>query len=102
MKSRKVLLDRLERTLLGARRIPRSIQVSDDWNESVMRDIGESTPLTVQGKDSSALFTDIAWRFTAAAGLAALVLLVYNLVLGFIDYGELAVRFLDDPSTFII
>jgi hypothetical protein len=44
----------------------------------------------------------MAWRFTDAAGLAALALLVYNLVLGFIDYGELAVMFLEDPSAFII
>ncbi len=102
MKSRKVQLDRLERTLLGARRKPRSMQASDEWNEYVMTDIRKLGPLTVQEKDQSASLTDMAWRFTAAAGLAAAALLVYNLVLGFIDYGELAARFLVDPSMFII
>ncbi len=67
-----------------------------------MRDIRELGTLTSQEKDSSTSLTNMAWRFTAAAGLAALALLVYNLVLGFIDYGELAVRFLEDPFTFII
>jgi hypothetical protein len=95
-------LDKLERALLRARRRPRTIIVSDGWNESVMNDVRRIGPLVTEQRASFASLAHTAWRFSAAAGLAALALLVYNLINGFVDYGELALIFLEDPSAFII
>jgi len=43
-----------------------------------------------------------AWRFSAAACFIALMLLAYVYSNGFVDYQELAQRFLEDPIEFII
>jgi len=94
--------DRLERALFRARRKPATISVSEGWSESVMNDVRGIGVPEVEETDFLASFARIGWRFSAAAGLAAIALLVYNLINGFMDYGELAALFLENPSAFII
>jgi hypothetical protein len=102
MGRRKKRLDELERALFSARRESGSIRVSEGWREAVMGDIHRIGPLAPEKRDSLAPFAAVAWRFSAVAGLAAVVLLVYNLIHGFVDYGELVTMFFRDPSAFII
>ena len=102
MTERKRKLDELELALLRARRKPDTISVSAGWSETVMNDVRAIGALETEEQDLLSPLAHIAWRFSAAAGTAALALLAYNLINGFVDYGELALIFLEDPSAFII
>jgi hypothetical protein len=102
MSRRKKRLDELERALFSARRKSGPVRASEGWSEVVMRDVHRIGPLAPEKRDSLASFAAVAWRFSAAAGLAAVALLVYNLIHGFVDYGELVAMFFQDPSAFIL
>ena len=101
MKPRKRILDELEEILFSAYRTQRETAPNARWREAVM---GEVRLLGVlePAKDNQVLFVRFERRFLAAACFVALMLLVYIASNGFVDYQELAMRFLENPIDFII
>ncbi|MCX5752289.1 MAG: hypothetical protein NTW97_01450 [Candidatus Krumholzibacteria bacterium] len=101
MKRNRKKLDELESRLFSAYRSGESRTLGAESRESVMREIrrmgaGEA-PNGVQLQIGR-----FAWRFSAAACVVALLLLVYVFSNGFVDYQELALRYLENPMDFII
>lgn len=101
MASRKNKIDELEKALFRAHRNREKIPTSETWRKAVMSDIRNLGALRKEYV-SLDLFGVLAWRFSAAACFAALILLVYIFATGFIDYHELAMQFLEDPLSYIL
>jgi len=101
MKRDKRKLDELESRLFVAYRERDDGGTDGGWRESAMREIralgAAETPNGVQAQIGR-----FAWRFSAAACVIALMLLAYVYSNGFVDYQELAQRFLEYPIEFII
>jgi uncharacterized membrane protein len=98
---RKNKLEKLEKALFETHRTGETLEVSKGWHESVMQDIRNPAILTEE-RDILTQLGGLAWRFSAAACLAALILLVFVLSTGFIDYQELALQFIEDPLSYIM
>lgn len=101
MKRTRKNLDELEARLFSAYRAREYSETDADWRGSVMR--------TIRGLDAAeapngvqARIGRFAWRFSAAACLIALLLLVYVFSSGIVDYQELAMRYLENPIDFMI
>ncbi len=101
MKGHTRKLEELEKGLLSAYRAQEDPKPGVLWRESVMGELRRLGPLEVEG-DEEVLFGRLAWRFSAAAVFVALILLVYMLSNGFVDYQDLAMRYLENPMDFII
>ena len=101
MKRNRKKLDELESRLFSAYRA-REYQAADaGWRESVMREIRRMG--AVEAPNGVQLqIGRFAWRFSAAACFVALLLLAYVFSNGFVDYQELAMRYLENPMDFII
>ena len=101
MKGRPQMLDELEKRLFSAYRAQEDPTPGPLWRESVMGDLRRLGPLAIEGNGEAA-FGRLAWRFSAAAVFVALILLVYMLSNGFVDYQDLAMQYLANPIDFII
>ncbi len=101
MKGHTRKLEELEKGLLSAYRAQEDPKPGALWRESVMGELRRLGPLEVEGNEE-VLFGRLAWRFSAAAVFVALILLVYMLSNGFVDYQDLAMRYLENPMDFII
>ncbi len=101
MKRNEKKLDDLESRLFSAYRSREYRETDAGWRESAMREIrglgAAETPDGVQAQIGR-----FAWRFSAAACVIAALLLGYVFSSGFVDYQELAMRFLENPIEFII
>jgi len=101
MKRNKERLDELESRLFSAYRSGEYGAANPDRRESVMREIRRMG--AVEAPNGAQLRIErFAWRFSAAACLVALLLLAYVFSNGFVDYQELAMRFLENPIEFMI
>ncbi len=101
MKRNKERLDELESRLFSAYRSGDFRAAHAARNESVMREIRRMGP--VEAPNGAQLqIGRFAWRFSAAACVIALLLLAYVFSNGFVDYQELAMRFLENPIDFMI
>ncbi|MBN1884395.1 MAG: hypothetical protein JW876_02580 [Candidatus Krumholzibacteriota bacterium] len=96
MNETKERLRRLEAALFAAARRRPVPEPPAAWSARVMRDIRRIGPLAAP--NNSAPFGRLAWRFAAAACLAALVLFVLAARGGLIPYGEIARILLEDPT----
>ena len=94
-------IDDLERRLYAAHRSQECPPVRGDWRSAVMREVRLAGDADAAGEDRLRVGR-FAWRFSAAACFIALILLAYVYSSGFVDYQELAMRFLEDPIDFII
>lgn len=101
MKKNTGRIDDLERRLYAAQRSREHPPFRGDWRSAVMREIRLAGIAGSAGEDRL-LIGRFAWRFSAAACLVALILLAYVYTNGFVDYQDLAMRFLEDPIDFII
>jgi len=101
MKKRTRMIDELEKRLIRAYRAQESPAPGAPWQESVMSEIRRRGAFRAAA-NGQALFSRFAWRFSAAACLIALLLLAYIYSNGFVDYQELAMRYLENPMDFII
>ena len=102
MKRDKTRIDDLERYLFAAQRaLEAPPPAGPGWLESVMSDIRRLGAVEGRG-DGEAAFSSFAWRFAMVTGIVALILLAYIYSNGFVDYQELAARYLDNPLDFII
>ena len=99
--SRTRKLDELEKRLYAACRGPAGIMPGAGWREAVMDEI-RLRGASETGERARAFFVRFAWRFSAAACLVALALLAYMFANGFVDYQDLAMRYLENPIDFII
>jgi hypothetical protein len=101
MKRNREKLDDLESRLFSAYRSGDYQAPRSGWRESAMREIrgmgAVETPNGVQQQIGR-----FAWRFSAAACVIALLLLAYVFSNGFVDYQELAIRYLANPIEFMI
>lgn len=101
MNRNKKKLDDLESRLFSAYRSREYRETDAGWRESVMREIrGLDAAGTANG--AQAQIGRFAWRLSAAGCVVALLLLGYVFSSGFVDYQELAMRFLENPIEFII
>ncbi len=94
-------LEELEKVLFAARRGEDEITVGEDWQQSVMNDVRAMGEPAEAGL-SFEMLGRFAWRFSTAALLAALILLIYVYATGFINYQELAMHFIEDPLSCIL
>ncbi len=101
MKPRKESLEALERTLFAERRGRGRITPGGQWRAAVMTDV-RGRSLAMSGATQEAFVARFAWRLSAIAACAAIALLIYALNQGFVDYGDLAMRFLEDPVGFLM
>lgn len=101
MKRNREKLDMLESRLFSAYRSGNYQAADTGWRESVMREIRRGG--AAEASNGVQLQVGrFAWRFSAAACIVALLLLAYIFSNGFVDYGELAMRYLENPMDFII
>lgn len=101
MKRNKEKLDELESRLFSAYRSGDKRAARTGWHESVMRDIRRMG--AVEAPNGVQLqIGRFAWRFSAAACIVALLLLAYMFSNGFVDYRELAMRYIENPIDFMI
>ena len=101
MKAKKKSVDDLEKLLFSAYRTRQEAAPDAGWRKSVMREIHLLGAHEAESNDG-ALFGRFAWRFAAAAGLIALILLVYIFSSGVVDYQQLALQYFQNPIDFII
>jgi len=101
MKRNRKKLDELESRLFSAYRSGDYQALHASSRESVMREIRRMGAVEAPN-DVQLQIGRFAWRFSAAACLIALLLLVYVFSNGFVDYQELAMRYLENPVDFII
>ena len=101
MKAKNKSIDGLEKLLFTAYRTRQELTPGVGWRAPVMREIRLLGAHETASNDG-ALFGRFAWRFAAAAGLVALVLLVYVYSSGFVDYQQLALQYFQNPIDFII
>ena len=101
MKRNREKLDELESRLFSAYRSAGFQAMDAGRRESAMREIRRmgavEAPNGVQMQIGR-----FAWRLSAAACIVALLLLAYVFSNGFVDYQELAMRYLENPIDFII
>jgi hypothetical protein len=101
MKRNRKKLDELESRLFSAYRSRDDRALPAESRESVMREIRRMG--AVEASNGVQLQVGrFAWRFSAAACIVALLLLAYVFSNGFIDYQELAMRYLENPIDFIM
>ena len=101
MKRNRRKLDELESRLYSSYRSQERRAAHAGWRESVMREIRRRG--TVESSNGVQLqIGRFAWRFSAAACVVALLLLAYVFSNGFVDYQDLAMRYLENPIEFII
>jgi hypothetical protein len=101
MKRNREKLDELESRLFSAYRSAGFQAMDAGWRESAMREIRRTG--AVEAPDGAPqLIGRFAWRFSAAACIVALLLLAYVFSNGFVDYRELAMRYLESPIDFLI
>jgi hypothetical protein len=101
MKRDKTKLDALEARLFAAYRSHEHRIARREWRESAMREIRLMGAFEETGSVQQQIGR-FAWRFSAAACIVALLLLAYVFTNGFVDYQELAMRYLENPIEFII
>jgi len=101
MKAKKKSIDGLEKLFFSAYRTRQEAAPGAGWRKSVMREIHLLGAHEAESNDG-ALFGRFAWRFAAAAGLIALILLVYIFSSGVVDYQQLALQYFQNPIDFII
>jgi hypothetical protein len=101
MKVKKKSVDDLEKLLFSACRTRQEAAPGAGWRAAVMWEIRFLGAHETASNDE-ALFGRFAWRFAAAAGLIALVLLVYVFSSGVVDYQQLALQYFQNPIDFII
>jgi hypothetical protein len=101
MKKRARMIDELEERLFSGYRAQECVPRGDGWRRPVMSELHRLGPLAVGGNGEAA-FGRLAWKFSTAAVFIALLLLVYMLSNGFVDYQDLAVQYLANPMDFII
>jgi len=101
MNAKKKSVDDLEKLLFSTYRMRQEATPGAGWRKSVMREIHLLGAHEAESNDG-ALFGRFAWRFAAAAGLIALVLLAYVFSSGFVDYQQLALQYFQNPIDFII
>lgn len=101
MKRNKGKLDELESLLFSAYRSREYEAMRTGWRESVMHEIRRMGKVE-EPSGIQARIGRFAWRFSAAACIVALLLLAYVFSNGFVDYQELAMRYLENPIDFII
>jgi hypothetical protein len=101
MSAKNKSIDDLEKLLFSAYRARQEAAPGAGWRQSVMREIHLLGARETAGNDG-ALFGRFAWRFAAAAGLVALILLAYVFSSGFVDYQQLALQYFQNPIDFII
>ena len=97
----KIKIEDLERYLFAAHRALEAPPPGPGWRESVMSEIRGFGAFEERGNGEAA-FSNFAWRFALVTGIVALILLAYIHSNGFVDYRELAARYLDNPLDFII
>ena len=101
MKRNKKKIENLERYLFSAQRVLEAPLPGPGWRESVMSEIRRFGAFEERGNGEAA-FSSFAWRFAMVTGIVALILLAYIYSNGFVDYQELAARYLENPLDFII
>ena len=102
MNERKKAVEAFERALFEAgRRRPAAAVAGERWRAALMADIRRRSPRRLEAEEQT-FAARLAWRLSAAAACAALALLIYAMKAGFVDYEELAMRFLEDPVRFLI
>ncbi len=103
MKAKKETVEAIERSLFAARRRrgPEPAVPGEGWRANVMAEVRRRA-LMRAGTNRETFAARFAWRLSAVAACVALVLLIYAMREGFVDYEELAVRFLEDPVGFLI
>jgi hypothetical protein len=101
MKRNKKRIEDLERYLFAAQRALDAPPPGPGWRESVMSEIRRLGGVEERGNGEAA-FSGFAWRFAMVTGIVALILLAYIYSNGFVDYQELATRYLENPLDFII
>ena len=101
MNAKKKSVDDLEKLLFSTYRMRQEATPGAGWRKSVMREI-HLLGAHEAASNGGALFGRFAWRFAAAAGLIALVLLAYVFSSGFVDYQQLALQYFQNPIDFII
>jgi hypothetical protein len=94
-------LEELESRLFSAYRSADVPAFDEDRRGSAMREIRRRGAVEPEN-GVEAQVGRFAWRFSAAACIVALLLLAYVFSNGFVDYQELAMRFLANPVDFII
>ena len=101
MKRNRKKLEELESRLFSAYRARDCQGVTAESRESVMREIRRMG--AVEASNGVQLqIGRFAWRFSAVGCVIALLLLAYVFSNGFVDYQELAMRYLENPIDFII
>jgi hypothetical protein len=101
MKRNRKELDELESRLFSAYRSADCRAMDASSRESVMRAIRRMGAAEASNGVQMQIGR-FAWRFSAAACVVALLLLAYVFSNGFIDYQDLAMRYLENPIDFII
>jgi hypothetical protein len=101
MKRNRKKLDELESRLFSAYRSGDYQALHAGSRESVMHEIRRMGAVEAQNGVQLQIGR-FAWRFSAAACIVALLLLAYVFSNGFVDYQELAIRYLENPIDFII
>jgi hypothetical protein len=95
------VIDELEKRLFSAYREHEQVPPGDAWRQSLMDDLRRLGPLSFE-TNGEAAFGRLAWKFSTAAVFIAIVLLVYMLSSGFVDYQDLAMQYIANPIDFII
>jgi len=101
MKRNRKKLDEFESRLFSAYRARDYQGVTAESRESVMRAV-RRLGAAEASNGVQLQIGRFAWRLSAAAGVVALLLLAYVVSSGFVDYQELAIRYLENPIDFII
>jgi hypothetical protein len=101
MKRNERRIDDLETRLFDAYRAGEYRTPGAGWRESVMREIRRRGRLDERAAVRQQIGR-FAWRLSAVAAVVALLLLAYVFSSGFVDYQELAIRYLENPIEFII
>lgn len=101
MKRNKKEIEDLERYLFSAHRALEAPPPGPGWRESVMSEIRRFGAFEERANGEAA-FSNFAWRFAMVTGVVALILLAYIYSNGFVDYQEIAARYLANPLDFII
>jgi hypothetical protein len=101
MNRHKSKVDELERRLYSAYGSPGGVALGAGWRQSVMREI-RARSASQPAERAQAFVVGLAWRLSAAAGLVAILLLVYIVANGLVDYQDLAMRYLENPIDFLI
>ncbi len=101
MNAKRKRVEALERALFAARRLQAPVAPGARWQEAVMGEI-RRLALASAPEAGPVSIGQLALRLSAVAACVAIVLLVYAMSRGFVDYEELAMRFLEDPASFLI